>query len=448
MNERHPDRETLERFLDDGLPEPASRALQRHILICLECEERLSALLSGSAPLDSPSSFYPELMRRLLDEHRAEISDRRRAMAAEREAAPALWLELEPLEPAERRARVLDSRRYRSWGFFEHLIDRSHPAVLEEPRKAESILRLALDVADQLDVREYGPGVLETARTRAWTHLGNALRVLGDLQEAELAFQTAERCFTRSWLDPVDEARLLAFKANLRRAQRRFDEALELLDISIAVFHEVNETHLEGRVWMNKGLALQYKGDIQEAIDCFRTSLRLLDPDREPRLIAMSQLNLMGCLQDAGRSVEAAAMIPDVRRMAERVGRGSDLLRLRWTEGKVAASTGRLAEAEAALLEVRERFLAGSLAFDAALVSLDLAALYFREGRLEETKSLAEEVIPVFRSREVYREALAALIVFQRAAEMEQLTLSLVEEISEYLKQARGNPQLPFRSGD
>lgn len=445
MNDRHLDLETLKRFLDDALPEPASRAVQRHVLICHRCEERLTSLLPGPAQ-DSPPPSYEGLIRRFLDDHRVEISSRRQTMVTEREEAADLWRELEPLGQEERRALVWESPRYQSWGLFEYLMDLAQPAVLEEPRRAESLLRLALDVAEQLDPREYGPGAVEGAKTRGWSHLGNALRVLGEWHQAELAFQTAELFFSRSWLDPVDEGRLLAFKANLRRAQRRFDEALELLDAAIAVFREVNEPHFQGRVWMNKGLALQYKGDVQDAIECFRTSLVLLDSQREPRLIAMSQLNLVGCLQDSGRISEAATLIPEVRRMAEEVGKRSDLLRLRWTEGKVAAAMGRPAEAEAAFLEVREELLADALAFDGALVSLDLAALYFKEGRLDETKKLAAEVVPVFRSREVYREALAALIVFQRAAEMEQLTLGLVDEISDYLRRARGNPQLPFRS--
>lgn len=446
MNDRHPDRETLERFLDDALPDPASRALQRHVLVCPRCEERLTALLPGSASPHLPAHGYRGLIQRLLDDHRAEMSERRRALEKERGEASELWRELESFSQEERRALIWDSPRYQSWGLFEHLMDLSQAAVLEQPRKAEGLLRLALDVTEQLEPGEYGPGAVEGAKTRAWTHLGNAFRVLGDFRQAELAFQTAELFFARSWLDPVDEARLLELKAALRRAQRRFDEALDLLDASIGVFREVNEPHHQGRVLMTKGLTLQYKGDVKAAIDCFRTSLLLLDSDREPRLVAMSQFNLVGCLQDSGRSAEAAALIPEVRRLAEQVGKRSDLLRLRWTEGKVAASTGRPAEAEEAFLEVREELAADSLAFDTALVSLDLAALYFKEGRLDETKSLAQEVIPVFRSREVFREALAALIVFQQAAEMEQLTLGLVEEIADYLKRARANPDLPFRS--
>ncbi|HEY4591914.1 MAG TPA: hypothetical protein VIJ61_05870, partial [Thermoanaerobaculia bacterium] len=62
-----------------------------------------------------------------------------------------------------------------------------------------------------------------------------------------------------------------------------------------------------------------------------------------------------------------------------------------------------------------------------------------------ETKRLAAELIPVFQAREIHREALAALIVFQQAAELEQLTAGLIEEIAAYLRQARGNPGLRFR---
>ncbi|HEV7517250.1 MAG TPA: hypothetical protein VGR07_13190, partial [Thermoanaerobaculia bacterium] len=59
-------------------------------------------------------------------------------------------------------------------------------------------------------------------------------------------------------------------------------------------------------------------------------------------------------------------------------------------------------------------------------------------------KRLAEEMLPIFRSRDVHREAIAALMVFQRAAADEQASLALVEELSAYLRKAAGQPGLPF----
>ncbi|HEX9944192.1 MAG TPA: tetratricopeptide repeat protein [Thermoanaerobaculia bacterium] len=448
MTEWHPDREALERFLGDALPDGESRRIERHLFTCPACEERLLSLLPGTAPLSSPpdqAQDYRGLVRRLLDEHRSEIARRRRSLAAERTAASALWGEIEPLDQERRRTRIWADPRFQSWGFFEFLVDRSRQAVVEDARTGEDLLRLALDVAEQLDREEYGPGSVEAAKARAWSCLGNALRVLGDFREAERAFQTAELYLSRSWLDPLDEALLSELKAPLRRAQRRFEEALELLADAIAIYREVNEPHSQGRALMTKGVVLQYKGDFEEAADCFRTSLFLLDGVREPRLVGMSQYNLISCLQDAGHNAEAAALIPEARRLMEQAGTRADRLRLRWVEGRVAAALGRPAEAEEALLAAREAFTADSLAFDAALVSLDLVTLYLRQGRIEETKRLASELLRIFQSREVHREALAALILLQRAAEMEQLNLGLVEEVAAYLKQARNDPQLPFR---
>jgi tetratricopeptide (TPR) repeat protein len=450
MNDRHLDRTALERYLRDRLSDQESRDLQRHLFICPDCEERLLALLPGSAPsphLLPRNDDHRGLIRGLLDDHRSEIGAHRGRLAAERATAFALWREIEPLSHERRRTLVWEDVRFQSWGFHEFLLDHARLEALEAPHRAEDLLRLALDVTERLGREEYGPGSVEAAKVRTWAYLGNAFRVLGDFRQAESAFQTAELFLSRSWLDPLDEALILELKAPLRRAQRRFDEALDLLADAVAIYREVNEPHLQGRALMTRGLALQYKGDYEAAADCFRTSLYLLDGLREPRLVGMSQFNLIGCLQDDGRSEEAAALIPEARRIMEQVGTRSDQRRLRWTEGKVAASLGRYDEAEDAFRELRRIFVEDGIAFEAALVSLELAALYMRQRRIEETKRLAAEILPIFQSREVYREALAALIVFQQAAEMEQLTAGLLQEISAYLDGALERSRSAVASG-
>ena len=51
-------------------------------------------------------------------------------------------------------------------------------------------------------------------------------------------------------------------------------------------------------------------------------------------------------------------------------------------------------------------------------------------------------MIPIFRSRDIHRETLAALLAFQKAAEMEGVTVGLIREVSGYLKESRGTPSL------
>ncbi len=440
MSDWHPDSATLEKFLNDRLPQEGSWALQRHLVTCRPCEERLLRLLSSR---EGPVSFramaeaesgYRGLLQGALAEMCPAAAERRASIQRERGTAQELWHELRGEGFAEVRHRIAGDRRYRTRGLCELLVDEARWTVLVEPRRAEEELRLALEIAEDLDPDLYGPGAVEAIQTRAWAWLGNCLRVLADFRQAEQAFRRAGMYFANSWLDPLDEALILELKGSLRRGQRRFDESVQLFDEAIALLREVGELHLQGLAVVAKGLALQYKGDLHAGADCYRLGLDLLDGREEPRAVVASHFNLLSCLFDSGEVHEAAALIPEAWRRLEQAGTPHDLLRLRWLEGRIAAALGQTAEAEEIFLYVKEAFTTDHIAFDVALASLDLAALYARTGRTADVKRLAGEILPIFRSCEVPQEALAALIVFQKAAEMEQLTLGLVEEVSTVLR--------------
>jgi hypothetical protein len=121
-----------------------------------------------------------------------------------------------------------------------------------------------------------------------------------------------------------------------------------------------------------------------------------------------------------------------------------NLLRLRWLEGTVAFGLQRHEQAAVAFHEVREAFLDLGLDYDAALASLDLTEVYALQGRTADVRRLAEEMLEVFQSRDIHREALAALAVLQQAARLEQAGLVLVREVSSFLKKARTRPDLRF----
>ena len=76
----------------------------------------------------------------------------------------------------------------------------------------------------------------------------------------------------------------------------------------------------------------------------------------------------------------------------------------------------------AAFVQMRDGFLQEGLGYDAVIVSMDLALLYLRQGRTAELKTLAREMLPIFRSQDVHREAVAALVLFQEAIREEQIT--------------------------
>ena len=120
-------------------------------------------------------------------------------------------------------------------------------------------------------------------------------------------------------------------------------------------------------------------------------------------------------------------------------------LRLQWLDGKIAYGLGQDAEAERALSSAREGFRVQGIGYDAAMVSLDLALIYLRQGRRSELIRLAEEMHEIFKAGDVHREAVAALLLFEEAVRTETLSAELVQELSWYLKRAQGNPEMRFK---
>ena len=119
--------------------------------------------------------------------------------------------------------------------------------------------------------------------------------------------------------------------------------------------------------------------------------------------------------------------------------------RLTWAGARIAWGEGDLEEAERDLLSLRESSEERDEVFDVCLVSLDLAALYLEQERTGDVQELARSLVPIFQSRRIHQQALAALLLFERAAEAERASLALVHEIAHYLRRARNNPYLAFQ---
>jgi len=104
------------------------------------------------------------------------------------------------------------------------------------------------------------------------------------------------------------------------------------------------------------------------------------------------------------------------------------------TRDPITRDLGRLDEAEAALKEARDFFVRHEIGLDAARVLLDLAMVVDRRGDGAELKRLAAEMAPIFASRDVHPEALAALALFQKAATAEQVDRALLDRIATELQ--------------
>jgi tetratricopeptide (TPR) repeat protein len=364
------------------------------------------------------------------------LACRRRAAAARREAAAA-WEELRRHGAARQRQLVERRPELRAWALVERLCEESARAAGNDPRRALELARLALRVAE-LDPG--GPGWRSCLQGFAQGFLANALRVGEDLAAAEAAFAVAWRLWRAggpSARGPLGEWRLLDLEASLRRDLRQFDSALDLLRRALAAAPAA----ARGRILVKQGFILEQAGQIEAALAALEQAAPLLDAAGERRDRMGVRFNRVVALCHLGRFAEAGAALPELRSL---VDGGHDALRLRWLAARVAAGRGRRAEARRAFGRLQRQFSNRRLAYDTALVSLDLAVLHLDDRQPAKVAKLAEEMVWIFASRRMHQEALAALRLFVEAARAGRATAELARRVLAFLERARQDPRLRF----
>lgn len=439
----HPSDEVLETLLL-SLDRGTEKAF-RHLIWCGYCRSRLLYLPRRQ---EETETVQPGRYDRAFDEGRRALEEWEAVLAEERENAPGLFVELLERPAVERDGLLAGDPRFHTWGVLELLVERSLEVGPHDPEHGEELGRLALYLAGRLDAARYGAERIGDLRARSWAHVANARRIRSDLRGAEEAFQRAWADLEKGTGDLLERAILLDLNASLRRDQRRFEEALTLLRRAVVIFLDLGERHLAGRSLVKVSTVLNFSGKPEEGIPVLTQAMDLIDADTEPRLLMCARHNLVFVLADAGRFQEAQRLYRETRSLYRSFPDAWTQNRRRWAKAKIAAGLGQPGQAEALFLAAREGFMAEGIPYDTALVSLELALLYAGQGRTAELKRLAAEMLPVFASRHIHREALAALAFFQQAVEAEQADAATVAKVVDFLRKAQFSPELAFGGPD
>ncbi len=450
MSEKHLDPRLFDRLLRGRASAEEVRELAWHLVeACPECARVADHEWAISSDVDAEASveMEPALPETQGSEGPISFDRIRRRIAAsvarihrQKGEAPALLAEL-GRHPLERQRLLLrNNPRFHTAPFAELLLDKVWEESFDQPAAAEAQVEVVLELLDQIGSELPSEEVLNDLRGRAWAFRGNFRRVLTDFRAADEAFSRAEELLASGTGDLHEKARLLTFRSTLRRARFELEVADELIQAAIGIYRSTGESHLTGRAMISRALILSEQSEPQAAIGVLKEALGLIDVDREPRLLLVAQQNLMQYLMELGRYEEAATLLPSLRRRTIEKGSRLELLNLRWNEGKMLLGLGHEARAEAALLEVRKGFIEQGIGYETASVSLELAALYLRQGRTPEIKQLAAEMLPIFESRDVHREVLAALVLFKKAVEMETVSVRLVEEVAALIRRSQERP--------
>jgi transcriptional regulator with XRE-family HTH domain len=417
---------------------------------------RTSAFIDEAREAASPTragGAIPELVEAAAAGFGREVADFLRAgltrlladvtLLEARCRAPFLWERLRTYSRTQQRAIVQENPEFHSWALCELLCEESVKAAADKPKRAAELADLSLAIARLIPGEE---GWRARQQGYVWAFAGNARRALGDLAGADEAFSRSGELWRQGaspFPEPLDELRLLDLEAALRREQRRLPEALMLLDRALALAQRQDIA----RLLLLKAETLAEMRDPEGAVATLRRAAPFLDREAEPDLLLRQRFHLLESLARTDRFAEARTLLPEIRELVAGLGNGLDLVRLRWLEGRIAAGLDDFPTAAEALRQVRADLVDRGIAYDTAMVTLELAALLAREDRSQEVKDLARHSAPLFQAQEIHPEALAALAVFRRAAERRTLTAETAREILEFLRAARLDTTLQFTAG-
>ncbi len=430
--EEHLDPETLRRFWRRRLPKDALLRMLEHLEVCQgDCAWRLEVHQFDTTPLWPDGAGKPKA------EPATELSE-------EGSDAEDLYQALMRVEPARRSLVVRNHSRYQHPSLCRRLIEESHEARFQDPRRMVELAWLAVALAGTLKPGHLGEQWLADLRAQAEAHLGNALRVNNELQAAEDAFDRAEGWLSQGTRGPLLVAKVRDLQASLRNHQRRFEAAVALADQAYELYVTAGQYHLAGRTLIKKGEFLRDQGRPILAVVSFVEGLKMIEAESEPDLLWGAVHNLAVVFLDLGDLDGACRLATQAGKLCEALGKRRQRLVQRWLQARVATAKGDWFEACSTLMELREEYLELGIGIDAALAALDLARIYARQGRLGEVRRLAAEMLPVFRKQDVHREARIALGFFCQAARQELVTLAVVEHVARFLTRARRDPGVRF----
>ena len=354
----------------------------------------------------------------------------------ERREAAEIWAALEKHPIPKRRRLIAISSRSGSGALAVQGCEASLRLVAHKAEDALELADLALSIAERV------PGD-ESWRSRlkgyCWAHIANARRVANDHEGADQGFARAWKLWEAgadSGPKLLEEWLLPALEASLRRDQRRFPEALELTDRAKACNGGSSPTALLTLLLKEESI-LSQMGDPRRALAALAEAAPLVEASGDRQLLFTLRFNMADDLTHLERYREAAAILPEVRKLAEELGNELDLIRLVWLESKVAAGLGRNETAIAGLEQVGRVFTGLEMPYDAALSALDLAVLWLKAGRTTEVQELAVAMRWIFEAKGIDREALAALKLFCDAARQEAATVDLARKVIAEIERGR-----------
>ncbi len=363
--------------------------------------------------------------------NRIAVKVRGRRWQIDRAEAGVAWQRLRKLNSDDQNAIVEEVAAFHTWAVVERLCDESVRAAasdLEDARSLAQLARLAANAASGIERR------CEWLEGYAAAFEANACCAAGEYRKAEQVFVEVD-ALTGDRRDvsavPIDWARPLIFRAILLTYRAQLDPALTWLNEALSITHSPT-VKTWAYIW--RAAVLKRKFQLPEALEALDRARQFAELSGDTRLRWAIAFNEAGYLCEAGETIEAASRLEPLRLAAREFGGTLDNLRLRWLTARVAAASGQLQEAAAALSEIWVAFADRRLWLDAAIAVLELASIKLEIGLSSQVKKLAAASAQVFAAQTLPEQLLAAIRLFWEAARQEEASSQAAQQLVRELR--------------
>jgi tetratricopeptide (TPR) repeat protein len=324
--------------------------------------------------------------------------------------------------PAAERPRKIEraQARYRSRAVAELLLEESRRVVRQKPAEARDLAGLVHLVLLWMP-GALGQGWAQELAVRADAWIANTHRVEYDLRAAERKLAEVRATMAREVVGEAVHAEVASLEASLRVDQGRYEEARRSLDQAAVLYRFEGNSERLARVLIKRALLGGGLKDQQTAVTVLREALDLLARLDQPQLLRESIVNLGLFLVNGGEEREAAVVFAEHEAELRAAGMW-EWPPVQSIRGRVAFALDDRGGAERLFLAARAELIRRGDAVRAAVASLDLAVLYLAQGKTAELRRMARLMGNIFDSAELESEALAAVVLFQKAVAAESVT--------------------------
>ncbi len=322
------------------------------------------------------------------------------------------------------------------WGLVEAACETSRQLAPLDGKTALVLARSASDTACRITIEVLGERCREELLALTWATVGNAHRVLDQLESAREAMTRAQEHLERAHPPLLRLApRILSLRVSLEYWDRHFSQALRT---TIEALGLDPEPTLRGQLLVNQARILTDLRRSPEALACLQEAITLIRREEDSRLWCCAVHNQLLVLSELGRLDEAKALLRRVRSLILKEAVPLDALKVQWVEARIAMGCGDARRAESLYRQVRDGFLKHNLPYRAAVVTLELCRLLLEQGRLEEVKTEAASTLQEFHRQKVAPEFISALVLVEQAVLGQRLTLRVLQQARNLLERRAG----------